>query len=38
MKFTTNKQYSQDNIFHTILGIMSIKTKIYNKKQDILSE
>jgi lipid A ethanolaminephosphotransferase len=38
IKQKQNEKYSQDNIFHTILGIINIKTKIYNKKQDILSE
>ena len=31
----TNK-YSHDNIFHTLLGLMEIKTSIYNKSLDII--
>jgi lipid A ethanolaminephosphotransferase len=28
--------YSQDNLFDTLLGIFGVKTKVYNKKMDIL--
>ena len=31
------KKYSQDNLFHTLLGIFEVKTKVYNKKMDILN-
>jgi len=31
-------KYSQDNLFHTILGIMEIQTELYNPQMDILSE
>jgi lipid A ethanolaminephosphotransferase len=33
---SSNDQYSQDNLFHTILGIMGIKTKEYDKDMDII--
>jgi len=28
--------YSHDNIFHTIIGIMELKTSVYDRKMDIL--
>jgi len=31
-----DKKYSQDYLFHTLLGIFHIKTKVYNDKLDIL--
>lgn len=30
--------YSQDNIFHSFLGLMGIKTKVYDKNLDIFSD
>ena len=33
----TQKEYSQDNLFHTLLGIFDVQTDVYNKKLDILS-
>ncbi len=33
-----NKDYSQDNYFSTVLGLMGIKTKVYKKKQDIFAQ
>lgn len=30
------KSFSHDNIFHTLLGLMEIKTAIYNKQMDIV--
>ena len=30
------KRYSQDNLFHTLLGIFSVKTDVYDKNMDIL--
>jgi len=30
-----NERFSQDNLFDSILGIMDIKTKVYDKKLDI---
>ena len=32
------KKYSQDNLFHTLLGIFEVKTKVYNKNMDILHD
>jgi len=29
------KKYTQDNLFHTLLGIFNVETKLYNKKLDI---
>jgi len=29
-------EYSQDNLFHTILGLFNVKTKVYNKNMDII--
>ena len=34
----TNKHYSQDNLFHTLLGLFNVHTEVYNKKMDILRE
>jgi len=31
-----NNKYSQDNIFHTILGFMEIETSVYDRKMDII--
>jgi lipid A ethanolaminephosphotransferase len=36
IKKNSNEQYSQDNLFHTILSIMQIKTSIYDKNMDML--
>ena len=36
IKNGANDKYSQDNLFHTILGIMDVKTSIYKKDMDIL--
>ena len=32
------KEYSQDNLFHTLLGIFNVKTEVYKKEMDILSK
>lgn len=32
------KEYSHDNLFHTILGLMEIKTSVYDKKKDIVND
>jgi len=34
-KIDTNKKYTQDNLFHTLLGLFNVKTEVYNKKMDI---
>jgi lipid A ethanolaminephosphotransferase len=33
-----NKRYSQDNYFSTVLGLMGIKTKVYDKKKDMFAQ
>ena len=33
-----DKEYSQDNLFHTILGLFNVKTKVYKKDMDILKK
>ncbi len=33
-----DESYSQDNLFHSILGLMEIKTKVYDEKRIFLSE
>ncbi|MCI5122321.1 MAG: phosphoethanolamine transferase, partial [Candidatus Electrothrix sp. AUS4] len=32
------KEYSHDNLFHTLLGFFEVKTDLYDKKLDILSD
>ena len=32
-----DNSYSHDNVFHTVLGLMEIKTSIYDKKLDIIN-
>lgn len=32
-----NQQYSQDNIFHSVLGLMDVKTTVYQRNLDIFS-
>jgi lipid A ethanolaminephosphotransferase len=31
------KAYSQDNLFHTLLGLFNVKTEVYDKNMDILT-
>lgn len=31
-----HKEYSQDNLFHTLLGIFNVQTKVYDKDMDML--
>lgn len=31
-----DKEYSQDNLFHTILGIFEVESEVYNKDLDLL--
>lgn len=33
----TKKQYSQDNIYHSILGLLKVESSTYNKNLDIFS-
>jgi len=37
-KKEANKAYSHDNLFSTILGLVGVKTKVYNPKMDIYSK
>jgi lipid A ethanolaminephosphotransferase len=37
-KIGKDNDYSQDNIFSTVLGVFNIQTKLYHKKQDILAD
>jgi lipid A ethanolaminephosphotransferase len=32
----SSQEYSQDNLFHTLLGIFNVQTEVYDKKMDIL--
>ncbi len=32
----SNRKYTHDNLFHTLLGIFEVKTELYNKNLDIL--
>jgi len=34
----TKRHYSQDNLFHTLLGLFGVQTKVYEKKMDILHD
>lgn len=36
IKEDSNKAFSHDNIFHTILGLLDIQTELYNEKMDII--
>ena len=31
------KEYSHDNIFHTLLGLMEVETEVYDKNMDIVN-
>jgi lipid A ethanolaminephosphotransferase len=31
-----HKRYTQDSVFHTLLGFMEVTTKVYKKKRDLL--
>lgn len=37
LKQKADAAYSQDNLFHTLLGMMEIETAVYNRKLDILN-
>jgi len=32
------KRYSQDNLFHTLLGLMEVNTSVYDKNMDIIND
>ncbi len=38
VKSIASKSYTQDNIFSTLLGLIDVKTKVYNPKMDIFKE
>lgn len=38
LKSYSNKKFSQDNLFHTLLGLFEVETKVYNKQMDILND
>ncbi len=38
IKDNANKEYSQDNYFSTVLGLMGIQTKAYDKKKDMFAK
>jgi lipid A ethanolaminephosphotransferase len=33
----TTKHYTQDNLFHTLLGLFNVQTKVYKKEMDMLN-
>lgn len=37
LQSNTDKPYSQDNLFHSLLGLMDVKTNAYDGKMDIFS-
>ncbi len=37
LRAKSSQNYSHDNLFHTILGIMRVETSVYDKTKDILS-
>ena len=37
IKLNANKKWSQDNLFHTLLGLFGVKTKVYKKEMDIVN-
>ncbi|MBV7297451.1 phosphoethanolamine transferase [Enterovibrio paralichthyis] len=37
LQSNTGKPYSQDNLFHSLLGLMDVKTNAYDGKMDIFS-
>ena len=36
LKAKSSQNYSHDNLFHTILGVMGVETSVYDKTKDIL--
>ena len=38
LNFYKNKQFSQDDLFHTLLGLFEVETDVYKKDMDILNE
>ena len=38
LRANSDKQYSQDNVFHTILGLLEIRSEEHNPDEDILTQ
>ncbi len=38
LKSYSNKEFSQDNLFHTLLGLFNVKTIVYEPEMNILKE
>ncbi|WP_321315188.1 phosphoethanolamine--lipid A transferase [Halarcobacter sp.] len=38
LKSYSNKRFSQDNLFHTLLGLFEVESKVYKKELDILND
>jgi len=38
LKNRTGQEYSHENLFHTLLGLMEVDTAVYDKKKDILNQ
>ncbi len=36
LKDKVNKEYSHENLFHTVLGMLEVNTSLYDKKKDIV--
>jgi lipid A ethanolaminephosphotransferase len=38
LKAKSQKKFSHDNLFHTLLGLFEVKTEVYDRKMDILND
>lgn len=38
LKSYKDKEFSQDNLFHTVLGLFEVETEVYKKELDILND
>ena len=38
LKKLSNKKFSQDNLFHTLLGLFEVESSVYDSKMDILND
>jgi len=38
LKLYANKEFSQDNLFHTLLSFFEVETEVYKKEMDILND
>jgi len=36
LKANSDKEFSQDNLFSTILGLFNVRTEVYDTKKDML--